>query len=297
MNREFLPICRQDMEKRGWKYVDFVYVIGDAYVDHPSFGHAIISRLLEAHGYKVGILSQPDWKKKESIMEYGKPRLAFLVSAGNMDSMVNHYSVSGKRRKKDAYTPGGEIGKRPDYATAVYGNLIRQAYKDVPIILGGIEASLRRLAHYDYWSDRLRRSILLDSAADMISYGMGEHSILEIAEGLDAGIAVQDLTYIDGTVVKVSSIDAVYDYVALPSFEKMKADKKQYAQSFYTQYCNTDPFTGKRLVEKYSEHVYVLQISPNRLLRWKWMMCMHCPICVLSIHPIKKREGFQRLQK
>ena len=144
-------------------------------------------------------------------MEYGKPRLAFLVSAGNMDSMVNHYSVSGKRRKKDAYTPGGEIGKRPDYATAVYGNLIRQAYKDVPIILGGIEASLRRLAHYDYWSDRLRRSILLDSAADMISYGMGEHSILEIAEGLDAGIAVQDLTYIDGTVVKVSSIDAVYD--------------------------------------------------------------------------------------
>ncbi|MCU6746659.1 MULTISPECIES: YgiQ family radical SAM protein [Lachnospiraceae] len=291
MNREFLPICRQDMEKRGWKYVDFVYVIGDAYVDHPSFGHAIISRLLEAHGYKVGILSQPDWKKKESIMEYGKPRLAFLVSAGNMDSMVNHYSVSGKRRKKDAYTPGGEIGKRPDYATAVYGNLIRQAYKDVPIILGGIEASLRRLAHYDYWSDRLRRSILLDSAADMISYGMGEHSILEIAEGLDAGIAVQDLTYIDGTVVKVSSIDAVYDYVALPSFEKMKTDKKQYAQSFYTQYCNTDPFTGKRLVEKYSEHVYVLQNPPSKPLTEMEMDDVYALPYMRTFHPSYKEAG------
>ena len=175
MKQGFLPICRQDMKERGWSEADFVYVSGDAYVDHPSFGHAIITRLLEAHGYRVCIIAQPDWRRKESIMEYGKPRLGFLVSAGNMDSMVNHYSVSKKRRKTDAYTPGGVMGKRPDHAAVVYSNLIRQVYKDVPVILGGIEASLRRLAHYDYWSDKLKRSILLDSGADLISYGMGEN--------------------------------------------------------------------------------------------------------------------------
>ena len=205
MSTGFLPISRKEMKERGWDQVDFVYVIGDAYVDHPSFGHAIISRVLESRGYRVGIISQPDWKKKESITVFGEPRLAFLVSAGNMDSMVNHYSVSKKRRATDAYTPGGVMGKRPDYAAVVYGNLIRQTYKHTPIILGGIEASLRRLAHYDYWSDRMKRSILLDSGADIISYGMGERSIIEIAEALDAGIAVEDLTYLDGTVVKVKT--------------------------------------------------------------------------------------------
>ena len=197
MENRFLPVCRKDMEDRGWEQVDFVYVIGDAYVDHPSFGHAIISRLLESRGYRVGIISQPDWRDPESIAIYGEPRLAFLVSAGNMDSMVNHYSVSKKRRKTDAYTPGGVMGKRPDHACTVYGNLIRQTYKKTPVILGGIEASLRRLAHYDYWSDSLKRSVLLDSGADMISYGMGERSIAEIADALDAGIPVEELTYIE----------------------------------------------------------------------------------------------------
>ncbi len=187
----FLPITKQDMEAQGIDRLDFVYVIGDAYVDHPSFGHAIISRVLESHGYRVGVISQPDWKNENSITVLGRPRLAFLVSGGNMDSMVNHYFVSGKRRPTDAYTPGGEPYKRPDHATVVYGNLIRRVYKDVPVIIGGIEASLRRMAHYDYWSNSFKRSILLDSQADLISYGMGETSIVEIAEALDSGIAVK----------------------------------------------------------------------------------------------------------
>ncbi|MDE7233054.1 MAG: YgiQ family radical SAM protein, partial [Lachnospiraceae bacterium] len=189
----FLPVCREDMEKQGIEQLDFVYVIGDAYVDHPSFGHAIISRVLESHGYRVGIISQPDWKDESSIPVLGKPRLGFLVCGGNMDSMVNHYYVSGKHRPTDAYTPGGVMGKRPDHATVVYSNLIRRVYKDVPIVIGGIEASLRRMAHYDYWSDSLKRSILLDSQADLISYGMGELSIVEIADALAGGIAVKDI--------------------------------------------------------------------------------------------------------
>lgn len=214
------------MQERGWDRADFVYVTGDAYVDHPSFGPAIISRMLEAHGFRVAFISQPDWKNPESITEYGEPRLGFLVSAGNMDSMVNHYSVSKKRRRQDAYTPGGEMGKRPDYAAVVYGNLIRQTYKHTPVILGGIEASLRRLGHYDYWSDKVKRSVLLDSGADIISYGMGERSVLEIAEALDAGIAVSDLTYIDGTVVKARDLDSVYDAVTLPSFQEISEKKR-----------------------------------------------------------------------
>ena len=207
--KEYLPINKEDMEKRGWNQVDFVYVIGDAYVDHPSFGPAIISRILEANGYKIGIISQPDWKKEESIQTFGKPRLGFLVSAGNMDTMVNHYTVSKKHRKTDAYTPGGEMGKRPDRATIVYGNLIRKVYKNIPIIIGGIEASLRRMAHYDYWSNSVKRSILLDSGADIISYGMGEHSIVEIADALNSGIDVKDITFVKGTVYKAKNLDSV----------------------------------------------------------------------------------------
>ncbi len=215
MKSGFLPVCRQEMEERGWDYVDFVYVSGDAYVDHPSFGHAIITRVLEAHGYRVGIIAQPDWRDTSSITEFGEPRLGFLVSAGNMDSMVNHYSVSKKRRRTDAYSPGGAMGRRPDYATVVYGNLIRQTYKKTPVILGGIEASLRRLAHYDYWSDRLKRSVLLDSGADLISYGMGERSVVEIAEALKSGIAVSDITFVPGTVYKTKDPQSVYDGIRL----------------------------------------------------------------------------------
>ena len=291
MTQEFLPICREDMEKRGLKQLDFVYVSGDAYVDHPSFGHAIITRILESHGYKVGIIAQPDWKNAESISVVGEPRLGFLVSAGNMDSMVNHYSVSKKRREKDAFTPGGIMGKRPDYATIVYCNLIRRTYKKTPIIIGGIEASLRRMAHYDYWSDKLKRSILLDSGADILSYGMGERSIVEIAEALGSGLAVSDITYIDGTVVKVKSPDSVYDALMLPSWEELNADKLNYAKSFYTQYCNTDPFTSKRLVEPYSEHLYVVQNPPSKPLTQSEMDHVYALPYRRTYHPSYEEAG------
>ncbi|WP_122642847.1 YgiQ family radical SAM protein [Luxibacter massiliensis] len=291
MNQGFLPLCKQDMLDRGWDSVDFVYVIGDAYVDHPSFGHAVISRVLEAHGYRVGIISQPDWKQSVSIAEYGEPRLAFLVSAGNMDSMVNHYSVSKKRRRQDAYTPGGVTGKRPDYAAVVYSNLIRQTYKETPIILGGIEASLRRLAHYDYWSDKVKRSILLDAGADMISYGMGERTIVEIAEALDAGMAIEDLTYLDGTVVKTKSLDFVYDACVLPSFEEVKGSTKAYAESFYTQYKNTDPFSGKRLAEPYSSHLYVVQNPPAKPLDTVDMDDIYGLPYMRACHPSYEKAG------
>ena len=266
MVNDFLPICREDMKKRGWEQCDFVYICGDAYVDHPSFGHAIISRLLEAHGYKVGIIPQPDWKNKESITILGEPRLGFLVSAGNMDSMVNHYSVSKRRRDKDSYTPGGVMGKRPDYAAVVYCNLIRSVYKKAPIILGGIEASLRRLAHYDYWSGKVKHSILVDSQADLISYGMGERSIVEIADALDSGLNIKDITFIDGTVFKTSDPDMIYDAVTLPSYKEICDDKRRYAESFMVQYRNTDAFSGKRLSEPYNDHLYVVQNPPAKPL-------------------------------
>lgn len=291
MKQGFLPLCRQDMIDRGWDRVDFVYVSGDAYVDHPSFGHAIITRHLEAHGYKVGIIAQPDWKDSASVTEYGEPRLGFLVSAGNMDSMVNHYTVSKKRRKTDAYTPGGVMGRRPDHAAVVYSNLIRQTYKDTPIILGGIEASLRRMAHYDYWSDQLKRSILLDSGADLISYGMGERSILEIADALEAGIAVKDLTFIPGTVFKTRSLDCVYEPEVLPDYEELCADRLAYARSFYTQYCNTDPFTGKCLAEPYGGHLYVVQNPPARPLSQEEMDEIYAYPYEKTYHPSYEKDG------
>ncbi len=291
MAQGFLPICKKDMIERGWEQLDFVYVSGDAYVDHPSFGHAIIMRTLEAHGYKVGIIAQPDWKDKTSIMEFGEPRLGFLVSSGNMDSMVNHYSVSKKRRQTDAFTPGGVMGKRPDYAAVVYSNLIRQVYKNTPIILGGIEASLRRMAHYDYWSDKLKRSILLDSGADLISYGMGEHSIVEIAEALDSGIDVKDITFIAGTVCKVKSLENVYDAITLPSFEDLKADKLNYARSFYTQYCNTDPFAGKRLVEPYGDNLFVVQNPAAKPLTQSEMDRSYSYPYMRTYHPSYEEAG------
>ena len=266
MSNGFLPISREDMRERHIKQFDFVYVIGDAYVDHPSFGHAIISRILELHGYSVGIISQPDWKKKESITILGEPRLGFLVTAGNMDSMVNHYTVSRHKRKTDAFTPGGVMGKRPDYAAIVYCNLIRQTYKKTPILVGGIEASLRRLGHYDYWSNKVKRSLLLDSGADLLMYGMGERSVIEIAEALDSGIDVKDITFIDGTVYKTQKKEDIFDAIELPSFEEIKSDKRTYAKSFYTQYCNTDPFVAKRLYEPYPDGIFVVQNPPQKPL-------------------------------
>ena len=266
---KFLPVSRADMDARGWDACDFVYICGDAYVDHSSFGMAIISRILEAHGYRVGIICQPDWNDPKSISILGEPRLGFLVSAGNMDSMVNHYSVTKHRRHTDAYTPGGEAGRRPNRAVTVYGNLIRRTYKKAPIIIGGIEASLRRLAHYDYWQDKLKRSVLLDSGADLLIYGMGEHAIIEIADALDAGLPVDQITYVDGTVYRTSgegALDAVYDYHLLPSWDELNSDRLTYAKSFNIQQQNMDPITGQRLVEPYPNGIFVVQNPPSATL-------------------------------
>ena len=287
---EFLPVTKQEMLDRGWTQCDFVYVCGDAYVDHPSFGHAIISRILERHGYNVGIISQPDWKNPRSIDVFGRPRLGFLVSGGNMDSMVNHYSVTKHRRKTDAFTPGGVMGKRPDYATVVYCNLIRQTYRDVPILIGGIEASLRRLAHYDYWSESMKRSILLDSQADLLMYGMGEKSIVEIAEALNAGMDVKDITYIDGTVFKTADLDDSLPTLVLPAYEEIKKDKRAYAQSFRVQYGNCDPFTAKRLAEPYGKE-YVVQNPPQKPLTMAEMDAVYdLPYC-RTYHPSYEKLG------
>lgn len=291
MIKDYLPICKEDMDKRGWEQVDFVYIIGDAYVDHPSFGPAIISRILEANGYKVALIPQPDWKDKNSITIYGQPRLGFLVSGGNMDTMVNHYTVAKKKRKVDAYSPGGEMGKRPDRATIVYCNLIRRVYKNAPIIIGGIEASLRRLAHYDYWSDSVKRSILLDSQADIVSYGMGEHSIVEIADALNSGIAIQDITFIDGTVYKAKDLDSVYDAIELPTFDQILNSKEDFARSFYIQYCNTDPYSGKRLIEKYKENEYVIQNPPAKPLTQAEMDRVYALPYMRDYHPSYKELG------
>ena len=291
MDHGFLPVSHRDMLDRGWDAVDFVYVSGDAYVDHPSFGSAIITRLLEANGYRVGFIAQPDWTDEQSIAVFGEPRLGFLVSAGNMDSMVNHYTVAKKKRKRDAYTPGGQAGKRPNHAAVVYSNLIRRTYKKTPIILGGIEASLRRLAHYDYWSDKLKRSILLDSGADLVSYGMGEHSIIEIADALASGLSVGDITYIDGTVYRASSLAHVYDAEMLPSFPEMQDDKLAYARSFAVQYRNSDPFTGKRLVEPYSDHEFVVQNPPASPLTQEELDAVYSLPYARTYHPMYERDG------
>ena len=287
---EFLPITKQEMLERGIAQPDFVYVIGDAYVDHPSFGHAIISRILESHGYSVVIISQPDWRNPKSIDIFGRPRLGFLVSGGNMDSMVNHYSVTRHRRKTDSFTPGGVMGKRPDYATVVYCNLIRQTYKDVPILIGGIEASLRRLAHYDYWSDAMKRSILLDSQADLLMYGMGERSIVEIADALNAGMDVKDITYIDGTVFKCREMDESLPTIILPGYEELQKNKRTYAESFKIQYGNCDPFTAKRLAEPYGKE-YVVQNPPQKPLTMEEMDAVYdLPYC-RAYHPSYEKLG------
>lgn len=258
---DFLPVNKMEIKERGWDRVDFVMVTGDAYVDHPSFSTAIITRTLEKYGYKIGIISQPDWKDVESFKIFGKPRLGFLVNSGNIDSMVNHYTSFKKRRNKDEYSPGGEAGLRPDRAVTVYGNKIREAYRDVPIIIGGIEASLRRMGHYDYWDNKVRRSVLLDSSADLIVYGMGEKTIVEVAEALEGGIPIEEITYITGTVYKTKDKSRIYDYIDLPDFEEIEKDREAYAKSFKIQYENTDSIIAKVLVEKYGS-VFVVQNTP-----------------------------------
>ena len=289
--KDFLPICPEDMKKRGWDQADFVYVIGDAYVDHSSFGPAIISRVLESRGYKVAIISQPDYSDPQSIAVFGKPRLGFLVSAGNMDSMVNHYTVNKKPRSTDSYSPGGKAGLRPNYATIVYCNLINRLFKDSPVIIGGIEASLRRLAHYDYWSDKLKRSILLDSGADLLLYGMGELSIVEVADALNSGLDVSDITFIHGTVYKTRDVSSVEDGIVLPDFDSLKADKLRYAESFYIQYCNAGYATAKPLIEKYGENRYVVQNPPQRPLTTMEMDDVYQLPYMNTYHPVYEKDG------
>ncbi|MBR0441739.1 MAG: YgiQ family radical SAM protein [Firmicutes bacterium] len=289
--KDFLPICPEDMKKRGWDQADFVYVIGDAYVDHSSFGPAIISRVLESRGYKVAIISQPDYSDPQSIAVFGKPRLGFLVSAGNMDSMVNHYTVNKKPRSTDSYSPGGKAGLRPNYATIVYCNLINRLFKDSPVIIGGIEASLRRLAHYDYWSDKLKRSILLDSGADLLLYGMGELSIVEVADALNSGLDVSDITFIPGTVYKTRDVSSVEDGIVLPDFDALKADKLRYAESFYIQYCNAGYATAKPLIEKYGENRYVVQNPPQRPLTTMEMDDVYQLPYMNTYHPVYEKDG------
>ena len=291
MTEGFLPISKEDMKSRGIEQLDFVYVIGDAYVDHPSFGHAIISRMLDSYGYSVGIISQPDWKDEASISVLGEPKYGFLVMGGNMDSMVNHYSVSKKRRAKDSFTPGGEMGKRPDYATVVYCNLIRRKYKNTPIIVGGIEASLRRLSHYDYWTNKVKRSILLDSGADLVLYGMGERTIIEVADALKSGIDVKDLTFIRGSVYKTKNISNLYDTITLADYDTIKEDKKEFAKSFYTQYQNTDPFTAKTLIEPYPNGVYVVQNPPQEPLSVEEMDYTYSLPYMRTYHPSYEEMG------
>lgn len=294
MNKKtgFLPTNKKEMRERGWEQADFVYISGDAYVDHPSFGMAIITRLLENAGYKVAVIAQPDWKRDDSITVCGEPRLAFLVSAGNMDSMVNHYTAAKKRRHQDAYTPGGGFSGRPDRAVIVYSNLIRKTYKKTPILLGGIEASLRRLAHYDYWSDTVKRSVLLDSGADILMYGMGEHSVLEIAEALQGGIPVNEITYVRGTVFRCRDLEQLTgEYELLPSYSDILSSKEEYARSYYRQYQNTDAVTAQRLVEPYKEKEYIVQNPPALPLTTEEMDAVYALPYMRTWHPAYDAVG------
>ncbi|MFZ5353002.1 MAG: YgiQ family radical SAM protein [Bacillota bacterium] len=287
---EFLPISREDMKKRNIDQLDFIIVSGDAYVDHPSFGHAIVGRLLENRGYKVGIIPQPDWNNTEAFKQLGKPRLAFLVSSGNIDSMVNHYTASKKRRKEDLYSPGGQRGKRPDRAVIVYCNKLREAYKDTPIIIGGIEASLRRFAHYDYWDNRIRRSVLLDSKADLLVYGMGEKQIVQIAEALDSGMDIKYITYINGTVYATSELDNIPESMVVPGYEDIVGSKRKYAEAFMVQYEEQDYHTGRTIIQPHGDR-FVVQNPPAAALKQIELDDIYKLPFTREYHPIYEKAG------
>jgi uncharacterized radical SAM protein YgiQ len=289
----YLPITREEMHKRGWDQVDFVLITGEAYVDHPSFGHAIISRVLENRGYRVAILAQPDWRSDKDFKRFGKPKLGFLISSGNVDSMVNNYSVHKRRRKTDSYSPGGKAGNRPDRAVIVYSNRAKEAYKDVPIIIGGIEASLRRLAHYDYWDDRVRRSILMDSRADLLIYGMGERAIVEVAEALESGLAIKDITWIRGTAYRAKLEEDFFKGInlqVLPTYQELVDSKHKYAESFKIQYRNNDHIIGKTLIEPYKDYSVVVNPPPKPLNTMELDDVYELPY-EKSYHPIYDKLG------
>ena len=285
----FLPICREDMEKQKIEQLDFVYVCGDAYVDHPSFGHAIISRILQKHGFTVGIIAQPRWHDAEDFKKLGKPKYAFLVSSGNIDSMVNHYTAAKKKRSNDLYTPGGEPGKRPDRAVIVYCNRIKEAYSDVPIIIGGIEASLRRFAHYDYWDNKVRHSVIFDSRADVLTYGMGEKIIVELANALRDGIALEN-TRVDGCCYIKKDISELDDYIELPSMEQVKEDKNQYCIATKIQYENQDPIRGKTLVQKHGDR-YLVATKPMMPLSSRELDEVYSLPFMRTPHPVYESMG------
>lgn len=291
MEENFLPISKEEMEKRGWDRPDFILVSGDAYVDHPSFGVALIGRFLEAHGFKVALLAQPDWKDLKEFKKLGKPALGFLITGGNIDSMVNHYTVARKRRKKDVYSPGGKTGLRPDRATIVYSQKVKEAFKNIPIIIGGIEASLRRLAHYDYWEDRVRRSILLDARADLLVYGMGENPVLEIAEALQSGISIGDITYVRGTLYRDNNLDRVHEGIMLPSYDEVIASKEAFARSFLTQYGNTDPVRARPLIEPYRHDTFVVQNPPSEPLTTQELDSIYGLPFTKKYHPFYEKKG------
>ncbi len=283
----FLPVSLADMKKRGWDYYDFLYIVGDAYVDHPSFGHAIISRVLESRGYRVAILPQPDWHSADEVKAFGRPRLGVLVSAGNIDSMVNHYTVTKKKRHDDVYSPGNQAGKRPDRATIVYCNLAREAFGNIPIIIGGVEASLRRFAHYDYWSDKVRRSILFDSKADILTYGMGERQLPEIADMLNMGIDIGDITTVPGTCFISPHCDG---YKEIPSYEECVEDKKAYAVSCREQYLEQNPYTGEALAQRHGDR-YLIQLPPQPPLTTEELDEVYDLPYMRNYHPMYESMG------
>lgn len=284
---DFLPVSKTDMKKRGWDYYDFLYISGDAYVDHPSFGTAIISRVLESRGYRVAILPQPDWHSAAELKSFGRPRLGVLVSAGNIDSMVNHYTVNKKRRSEDAYTPENRAGKRPDRATIVYCNLAREAFGDIPILIGGVEASLRRFAHYDYWSDKVRRSILFDSRADILMYGMGERQITEIADMLNMGVDVKEITTVPGTCFILPHADG---YKEIPSYEDCVNDKMAYAISCKEQYNEQNPYLGEALAQKHGNR-YLIQLPPQPPLETDELDAVYDLPYMRNYHPMYEKYG------
>lgn len=288
---KFLPICKKDMEERGWKVCDFIIVTGDAYIDHHSFGTAVISRVLENAGYKVGIISQPNWNKIDDFKKLGRPRLAFLVNAGNMDSMVNHYTVSKRIREKDYYSPGGKMGLRPDRATIVYCNKVREAFKDVDILIGGVEASLRRFAHYDYWIDKVRQSILIDSGADLLVYGMSEKQIVEVANYLNDGFPAKYIRSVAGTCYTVDSLDELYEeYIEIPTFKEVASDIEKYCEAFRIQYEEQDPFRGHTLVQRNLDKYVVINKPERPLVREELDIVYGLPY-QKDYHPIYEEQG------
>lgn len=288
---KFLPICKKDMEERGWEVCDFIIVTGDAYIDHHSFGTAVISRVLENAGYKVGIISQPNWNNIDDFKKLGRPRLAFLVNAGNMDSMVNHYTVSKRIREKDYYSPGGKMGLRPDRATIVYCNKVREAFKDVDILIGGVEASLRRFAHYDYWSDKVRQSILIDSGADLLVYGMSEKQIVEVANYLNDGFPAKYIRSVAGTCYTVDSLDELYEeYIEIPTFKEVASDIEKYCEAFRIQYEEQDPFRGHILVQRNLDKYVVINKPERPLVREELDIVYGLPY-QKDYHPIYEEQG------